>query len=221
MKRLRRPNRDSEYLPEVRAPAEYLDFLHIAATTRSVACIDWPFTVSECGYGRFSAKMDAHRYVCTIVHGRPPSDKHEVAHECGLRTCVNPAHLSWKTHYDNVQDSVRHGRIVSGEKHASAKVSDEDAAKIAGSPLPAETIAKQYGISIAQARRLKRGLRRAITERMPVTVYPSFDRWIGPHWAVRRSEGQRVSRRFTAKDVAVAYASALGVPVTILTEPES
>src|SRR5690606_7588220 len=76
---------------------------YIRKTTLVVTdeCILWPFSKSAKGYGRARWKgrdSNAHRIVCELVHGKPPTPKHEAAHLCGNRACVNPGHLQWKTH---------------------------------------------------------------------------------------------------------------------------
>lgn len=74
-------------------------------------CVIWPMSVVR-GYGMLGyngGKFKAHRLMCTMVHGEPP-EGYEAAHECGNSACVNPKHLTWKTHADNQQDIIRHGR---------------------------------------------------------------------------------------------------------------
>jgi hypothetical protein len=64
-------------------------------------CLIWPFSSTR-GYGHFKCngvRSYAHRYMCTLVHGEPPSDEHQASHSCGKghQKCVSPRHLSWKT----------------------------------------------------------------------------------------------------------------------------
>jgi hypothetical protein len=78
-------------------------------------CLDWPFKRDGCGYGvHYVKKRDkqVHRTVCEAVHGPAPSPAHEVAHSCnrGAFGCVNPKHLRWATHAENMADGrTRHG----------------------------------------------------------------------------------------------------------------
>jgi hypothetical protein len=53
----------------------------------------------------------AHRYMCVLIHGEPPSDKHQASHSCGRghEKCVNPRHISWKTPSGNQLDRRSHG----------------------------------------------------------------------------------------------------------------
>lgn len=56
----------------------------------------------------------AHRYMCTLVHGEPPTPKHTAAHNCGNghEGCVTPLHLDWKTQAENLEDCRIHGTLV-------------------------------------------------------------------------------------------------------------
>lgn len=77
-------------------------------------CLKWPFGTDGKGYGSIgheSKLYKAHRMICILAHGQPPSPAFHAAHSCGRgnKGCVNPRHLSWKTPSENQQDSVRHG----------------------------------------------------------------------------------------------------------------
>lgn len=76
-------------------------------------CLIWPFSHTR-GYGHFKCgdqRLYAHRYMCVLVHGEPPSDEHQAAHSCGKghEKCVHPRHISWKTPSDNQLDRRSHG----------------------------------------------------------------------------------------------------------------
>ncbi len=75
-------------------------------------CLIWPFARKETGYAvaRIDGKSTrVHRYACEIIHGERPSPRHEVAHSCGNGHigCVNPHHLRWATHRDNLAERMR------------------------------------------------------------------------------------------------------------------
>ena len=75
-------------------------------------CLIWPFSRTR-GYGMFGYLgnlLYAHRFMCELVNGPPPSIEHQAAHSCGNghNGCVNPKHLSWKTRSGNNLDSWRH-----------------------------------------------------------------------------------------------------------------
>jgi DNA-binding CsgD family transcriptional regulator len=76
-------------------------------------CLIWPFSDTR-GYGHFKCngvRFYAHRYMCTLIHGEPPSDKHQASHSCGKghEKCVHPRHISWKTPSGNQLDRRFHG----------------------------------------------------------------------------------------------------------------
>lgn len=80
-------------------------------------CLIWPFA-RDPNVGRGSLRVPgksnwAHRVMCEMVKGPPPTPKHECAHSCGNghQGCVNPNHLSWKTRSENQIERYRiHGR---------------------------------------------------------------------------------------------------------------
>ncbi|MCW5692552.1 MAG: hypothetical protein KIT48_09315 [Pseudolabrys sp.] len=88
-------------------------------------CLIWPFSRDPYyGRGRIGAmngskKMFwAHRMMCELVNGPPPSPAHQAAHECGKghEGCVNPRHLSWKTQSGNALDRLRHGHRMGNRR---------------------------------------------------------------------------------------------------------
>ena len=78
-------------------------------------CIIWLFRCNNRGYAEIRIQEYettlAHRIMCIIVNGPPPTSKHHAAHNCGDGTngCVNPKHVGWKTSVDNAQDKFQHG----------------------------------------------------------------------------------------------------------------
>jgi hypothetical protein len=124
---------------------------HLSATTDE--CILWPFkSAYESGYG--SVLLDgsltgAHRAMCRIAHGDPPSTIHQAAHSCGIRKCINPRHLSWKTPKENEVDKVAHGRDSQGERNGCAKLTaaNVQAIRVLEGSLTQEQIARTFGVS--------------------------------------------------------------------------
>lgn len=60
-------------------------------------CLLWPFSGNWNGYGHLGIKgkiHKAHRIMCKLAHGEPPTSKHVAAHSCHNPPCVNPKHLS-------------------------------------------------------------------------------------------------------------------------------
>lgn len=93
-------------------------------------CWLWKGKVDKNGYGvnLYDYKGGkAHRYACELISG-PCPPCHEAAHSCDNTSCVNPYHLSWKTHADNMNDIILRDRqnILRGEKASSSKLKNED-----------------------------------------------------------------------------------------------
>lgn len=82
-------------------------------------CLRWPYSRDTKGYGSFGycgKVLRAHRMMCELAHGEPPTPKHQASHECGngANACCNPRHLSWKTNGENQRDKRRHGTADNG-----------------------------------------------------------------------------------------------------------
>lgn len=71
-------------------------------------CWLWQGNVNNDGYGRIGREY-AHRIVCELTYG-PPAPDHEVLHSCDNPPCVNPSHLRWGTHTENIRESFERGR---------------------------------------------------------------------------------------------------------------
>lgn len=115
-------------------------------------CLPWPFAKLGNGYGtvEFEGKTNlAHRVVCTMVHGQPPSEKRDAAHACGNRICVNPHHLSWKTRAGNEADKLLHDTVARGERSGTAKLTEEDVREIRrlGGSSSLSEIGRRYGVN--------------------------------------------------------------------------
>lgn len=93
-------------------------------------CLTWPFTTGHDGRGRCAGSVSpqAHRAMCILVHGEPPSDIHEAAHSCGKghEACVNPKHLRWATPSENCQEKKVHGTQPLGELHCKHKLKESE-----------------------------------------------------------------------------------------------
>lgn len=77
-------------------------------------CLIWPFYRNPNGYGQLGYLGEsywAHRFMCELVNGPPPTPDHEAAHSCGNGSggCAHPKHLSWKTKTENLLDCREHG----------------------------------------------------------------------------------------------------------------
>lgn len=120
------------------------------------ACLPWPFARDRKGYGslgHLGKHYWAHRLMCTLAHGDPPTPKHQAAHECGKGHygCVNPRHLAWKTTSENQLDRRATGSMNRGRRKNGTEtlLSDSQIAQIIalkGRKTQTE-IAKMFGVS--------------------------------------------------------------------------
>lgn len=127
-------------------------FIEQSLTIQTDDCIIWPFSTNSDGYGNYGADgvvLKAHRTVCERVHG-PAPNRHEAAHNCGRRNCINHRHLRWATHAENMADTIAHGTHNRGDRSGRAKLTWPKVRSIraryaAGEDIPA--LAASFGVS--------------------------------------------------------------------------
>lgn len=118
-------------------------------------CLIWPFAAKMTGgYGLvwWKGKKDgAHRVMCEMVNGPPPSPRHQAAHSCGngSRGCTHPKHLRWATPLENDGDKEAHGTRVRGQKIPWSKLTEQNvrAIRILLNTHTDIQIARQFGVS--------------------------------------------------------------------------
>lgn len=149
------------------APGDVLRFINdVALNFKGKECLAWPFSTDGKGYGQVvidGGHTRAHRYICRLVKGTPPTPSHLAAHSCGKGHlgCVNPRHLSWKTHAENMADMVAHGSSTRGERHSNAKLTEENVMAIfrmKGSA-PLSVISKKFSVRTSTVSRIHTGRR--------------------------------------------------------------
>jgi hypothetical protein len=134
-------------------------FIEDAVICTDDCCLIWPYSINaRFGYGQANGRQ-AHRIVCELAHGDPPSDAYQAAHSCGVRACVNPRHLRWATRSENSQDKVEHGTDALGEKSPKAKLWEEAVLDIRYSDEPGKDLARKYRISTTLVSLIRTGKR--------------------------------------------------------------
>lgn len=128
-------------------------------------CWNWQAGTNKDGYGFFALKskcVRAHRVAYELATGKLPSEL-KVLHSCDNPACCNPAHLSLGTQLQNMKDRNQKGRQArqTGETNGGHKLTLEDVQEIRrlyklGGTSQRE-IAKEFGISRAQAGRITSG----------------------------------------------------------------
>lgn len=137
------------------APGEPLSFLQSLVGHDGDGCVLWPFARYPSGYGEINdggTPKNAHRIMCVLAHGEPPTPDHVAAHSCGngFAGCVNPRHLRWATQSENENDKVLHGTSNRGERSGSAKLTESDVRAIRSleGRMTQQEIADKFGVHL-------------------------------------------------------------------------
>lgn len=149
------------------------------------ACWEWAGTIRS-GYGKIHVNVDGQQHTYSVhrvsMYIKEPNDDPEmcVIHSCDNPRCFNPAHLSWGSHTDNMQDKVRKGRgpdyskiVVRGDRHGSktkparvskgvgrwnAALNPAAVAEIRASSESYGSLSEKYSVSKSTICRVKRGV---------------------------------------------------------------
>ena len=112
------------------------------------ACWIWTGSLSTKGYGQvyWRGKNHMASHISWFLHtGVWP--RLFVLHRCDNQRCVNPAHLFLGTQVDNVRDRDLKGRAATGERHPSAKLSEDVVRRIRSSDLLGRELAFLLNVS--------------------------------------------------------------------------
>lgn len=86
---------------------------NVANRDREGCWLDWPWSVHKSGYPKmqWQGAFIKVAHVVQEVDGCPRPDGMGALHSCDIPLCVNPAHLRWGSHFENMQDiRARHSR---------------------------------------------------------------------------------------------------------------
>lgn len=148
-------------------PTERVQWIRDNSQSTKEECFSWPFARSSTGHAYISVdgvSMTAGRAMCIAAKGNPSDPKHDAAHSCGNahKGCLNPNHLSWKTHVENMADRRDHGTDFMGQKNPRAILTDLQVSIIKtrlkqGSI--GNRLAKEYGVARTTIYHIKHGTR--------------------------------------------------------------
>jgi len=125
-------------------------FLRATVETTSDECIRWPYGVSDKDYGLVTIngkQRSASHWICTMAHGEPVAPRVHAAHSCGHPRCVNPNHIRWATHQENMSDRRIHGTENIGERNGKTRLTEDDVRAIRAAPPILKPLMEKYGMS--------------------------------------------------------------------------
>lgn len=141
-------------------------FCDEAARRDTSECIICPYSDSASGYARVTVggrRMGAHRYVALLAHGLPPEGKPHVLHDpihCTSPACVNPRHLRYGTHKENMHDQAIAGTRAWGERRPNSILTASDVRDIRERAARGERdcdLADAYGVTPSNINAIKTG----------------------------------------------------------------
>lgn len=141
----------------MRAPVQQFLAMVLAAPPTD-ECIFWPFSRNKDGYPHMDRTVAGSSSVCNVicqrVYGPAPTPKHEAAHECGNGRlgCINPKHLRWATHRENMDDAISHGSMNRGETNCNARLTEASIPLIREMRGTPKAIGIEFGVSQATIR---------------------------------------------------------------------
>lgn len=138
------------------------------------SCWVWVGAVGKWGYGNFrlgNKTLKPHRILKALSENINPMTLNRrilACHTCDNRKCVNPTHIFWGSHSENMYDAGRKKRLyyqkvggaVAGEKNPRAKLNENqvlDILRKLKNGLSGKKIGNLYGVSDTVIYNIKTG----------------------------------------------------------------
>lgn len=97
---------------------------------------------------KVARRMRAPSHLVLELSGKPmPKAGMFALHRCDNPACINPGHLRWGTHQDNMDDMKARNRVARAERNAKARLSKSQVKIILADSRRAEDIGAEYGVS--------------------------------------------------------------------------
>lgn len=99
----------------------------------------------------------AHRLALSTATGHTPPDMLAL-HKCDNKRCINPEHLYWGTHQQNMLDSRERGTSPRGTRNCKAKLTEEAVRMIRAElarGVPTTVLAEQWGVAPYAIRKIR------------------------------------------------------------------
>lgn len=123
-------------------------------------CWPWRGETTADGYGRIW--LNARRrvmatWVALVMAGRPQPQGSLALHTCDNPDCVNPGHLYWGTHKQNMLDRASRKRtyVTPGEANHKAKLTEADIRAIRADPRSLKAIERDYPVRFTTIQSIK------------------------------------------------------------------
>jgi hypothetical protein len=139
-------------------------FWHKVCIGTDDQCWEWAGGRTLKGYGTFwlARRNIQASHIALVIDGRSRPNGLHALHSCDNPPCVNPSHLRWDTASSNHKEKWLRGRGVQnaprGEKHRSAKISEDDVKSIRNHPRKRgmlKEISSKYGIAIPTVKAIR------------------------------------------------------------------
>lgn len=154
----RNPNRHAH--PLLREAVDVTRFWGLVARQGPAECWPWHGDQDKDGYGVFvwyGKRRGAHTLALEFSTGEHKAEGLDTRHSCDNPPCVNPAHLSFGTRQENVQDMISRGREARQGKLSDSQIIEIRERRAAGARQI--DLAQQYGVSGGQISMIVRGHR--------------------------------------------------------------
>lgn len=151
-----KPTKGSRRAPSTKGSGKSFRWLMEHVNHQGDSCLIWPFgadrRVNRGQLGHNGKQYWAHRLMCEMAHGAPPTQRHQATHNCGKGhyRCVNPRHLEWKTNGQNQLDRAVNGNALRNPHGPGGALTDEQKAGILAlkGKMPQTRVAAKFGVSL-------------------------------------------------------------------------